>query len=630
MLTIVLALLAAPGSGSCCLPDDSCTQVASEAECNTLFGVYLAGEDCVNAPCGVGACCWDSGCAETTAYQCVTAGRDFVGAGISCLDDPCNGDLGACCLTGSCVLLNEPACVDQGGIWLGPDASCEGDPCTLGACCTEEECLDLARYECDALGGTLLDGEICLTNPCFPPNVCDADALFGQNRNDPDDFEAGTSEESADLRRFDDFSGVAGAIESVTWWGLDLEFIGGDWLECTESDPTFTIAFHEDAGGFPGALVCQYELTATRTPTGLFYLGTELNEYTVDLPQPCVLVNGWISIVGLGDQNCWFLWMSHDLLNGSSWCDHCAPSEQGSDWAFCLNGTVGGVTGACCNDVTAECIENVDIASCTDAGMRFLPDGTCDELDPPCGVILGACCLPDATCDEIELADCLKIGGNWLGASTICEFCPCLVPCPEGGVPEGEPTCDDGYVDVFNGGCLAQTVAFSPVIPGATICGESGLFFNGEETAPDFDWYEVVLTEPATLSWDVQAEFRAQVWILDGTEGCDGFILSTTAGFECDELTMTTSVGPGTYWFVIAPWAFTDSGACGSRYTAKAEVIINCVGDVNNSGAVDVNDLLALLSAWGLCSPPCPYDLVPDGQVNVNDLLVMLSAWGPC
>ena len=45
----------------------------------------------------------------------------------------------------------------------------------------------------------------------------------------------GTSETSANLRRWENFTGVAGSIESVTWWGLDLDHTGGgNFEECDE------------------------------------------------------------------------------------------------------------------------------------------------------------------------------------------------------------------------------------------------------------------------------------------------------------------------------------------------------------------------------------------------------------
>ena len=197
---------------------------------------------------------------------------------------------------------------------------------------------------------------------------------------------------------FENVSGVAGPIEGLTWWGLDLMWISPNWYECEEYDNTFQISFHEDAGGVPGSAVCSYTLEAARTPTGILYTGAELNEYSVTLPEPCVLVNGWVSIVGLGDPECWFMWMSSGDGSGQSYCDGCATPWQSDDLSVCLIGSVGGVFGACCDDVTGDCGENVEIVNCLGADQRFVPDGTCDDLDPPCGVLTGACqraCQPD-------------------------------------------------------------------------------------------------------------------------------------------------------------------------------------------------------------------------------------------
>ena len=54
-----------------------------------------------------------------------------------------------------------------------------------------------------------------------------------------------------------------------------------------------------------------------------------------------------------------------------------------------------------------------------------------------------------------------------------------------------------------------------------------------------------------------------------------------------------------------------------------------CPADIDDSGSVDINDLLALIGAWGSCTA-CPEDINDSGQVDVNDLLAVISAWGPC
>lgn len=58
-------------------------------------------------------------------------------------------------------------------------------------------------------------------------------------------------------------------------------------------------------------------------------------------------------------------------------------------------------------------------------------------------------------------------------------------------------------------------------------------------------------------------------------------------------------------------------------------------GDITGDGAVDVNDMLAVINAWGACFNPddCPEDVAPPGPpagddlVNVLDLLFVISNW---
>ena len=55
--------------------------------------------------------------------------------------------------------------------------------------------------------------------------------------------------------------------------------------------------------------------------------------------------------------------------------------------------------------------------------------------------------------------------------------------------------------------------------------------------------------------------------------------------------------------------------------------------DINNDGAVDVDDLLAVINSWGPCDPPsqiCAADIAPaggDGSIDVDDLLMVINQW---
>ncbi|MHC4993143.1 MAG: GC-type dockerin domain-anchored protein, partial [Planctomycetota bacterium] len=53
-----------------------------------------------------------------------------------------------------------------------------------------------------------------------------------------------------------------------------------------------------------------------------------------------------------------------------------------------------------------------------------------------------------------------------------------------------------------------------------------------------------------------------------------------------------------------------------------------CPADVDGSGQVDVDDLIAILLAWGSANPAA--DLDGDGLVNVQDLVQAIAAWGSC
>ena len=55
-----------------------------------------------------------------------------------------------------------------------------------------------------------------------------------------------------------------------------------------------------------------------------------------------------------------------------------------------------------------------------------------------------------------------------------------------------------------------------------------------------------------------------------------------------------------------------------------------CPEDVTGDGAVDMQDLIAVILGWGLCKGECLGDLTGDGAVNMQDLVAVILAWGPC
>jgi hypothetical protein len=58
-----------------------------------------------------------------------------------------------------------------------------------------------------------------------------------------------------------------------------------------------------------------------------------------------------------------------------------------------------------------------------------------------------------------------------------------------------------------------------------------------------------------------------------------------------------------------------------------------CLPDVNGSGAVDADDLVAVILAWGPCPAPpatCEADVDASGEVDADDLVAVVLAWGAC
>jgi hypothetical protein len=77
-------------------------------------------------------------------------------------------------------------------------------------------------------------------------------------------------------------------------------------------------------------------------------------------------------------------------------------------------------------------------------------------------------------------------------------------------------------------------------------------------------------------------------------------------GFGMDDLAYST--GTHTLRYTVGPFA-----------------------DINRDGVVNINDLLAVINAWGVCPPPpeaCAADLDRNGVVNIDDLLAVLNTWG--
>ena len=65
---------------------------------------------------------------------------------------------------------------------------------------------------------------------------------------------------------------------------------------------------------------------------------------------------------------------------------------------------------------------------------------------------------------------------------------------------------------------------------------------------------------------------------------------------------------------VITGWGFGPGGVEGWVVTLEED----SPADINGDGAVDVNDLLMVISGWGPCGFFCPADINDDDTVDVH------------
>jgi hypothetical protein len=144
----------------------------------------------------------------------------------------------------------------------------------------------------------------------------------------------------------------------------------------------------------------------------------------------------------------------------------------------------------------------------------------------------------------------------------------------------------------------------------------------------------------------VQDEFAIAVPDCDGDGLADGLFLTTTSEMfvrknlggwvmgpaESHELTGRirgavhgdlNGDGDDDVVLTTGPWTGGQGGA--------VTILINhrsCPSDLNQTGSVDISDMLMLLANWD--GQGTAGDLDGDGVVGVNDILILLASWGDC
>jgi hypothetical protein len=296
------------------------------------------------------------------------------------------------------------------------------------------------EYQLDMEGRS--DLQLCPETP--DPPIFSQSYLTGINGVNSDD--------DGGIQVFEDYR-TSGTINSVHWWGIKYFHNGVEWVECFEDPQDFTISFwNDDGSGMPDISAPVYSETFTieGDDTGDTFgaEGAPIYRYSATLGTPVDLDEGWVSILGSpgGDPECWFLWHSSTDQNEKSVgrdLDTNQLDERGYDLSICLNGTYVSLTGSCCDMLSGECFDDVEVSDCV-MDKRFTVGVACADLDPPCGPQggPGACCV-DGVCDSpVEESDCDALGGFFYGGQDCAEF-----SCPEDVVYHKDFDGDTGLGD---------------------------------------------------------------------------------------------------------------------------------------------------------------------------------------
>lgn len=175
----------------------------------------------------------------------------------------------------------------------------------------------------------------------------------------------------------------------------------------------------------------------------------------------------------------------------------------------------------------------------------------------------------------------------------------------------------------------------APAIPGCT--DATALNFDPTATVDDGSCIDAVpgCTDPSACNFNVEANQE------DGTCTYPGVVETScgTCTYDCDGTCLADVDGDGICDSCECVGC-QDAAACNYDPTATDEGTcfypdpgFNCDGtslcleDLNNNGAIDVGDVLAVLSEFG-CEVDCTTDLTGDGFVAVDDVLLVLSAFG--
>ncbi len=286
-------------------------------------------------------------------------------------------------------------------------------------------------------------------------------------------------------------------------------------------------------------------------------------------------------------------------------------------------------SGACCitGGGLQQC-QTLTAKDCAAAGGVFSgpgtacnPAGGCPDTAP-----IGACCVP-GTCFTSTEANCLASGGTFNGAGSTCDPFPCPLP------PTGACCLEDAKF------CLDTDEVQCAILKGA--------FHPGQTCADLTDCGKPPPPPPATgaccilglSGFTCIVTSEASCTSSNGTYHGDGSTCNPAS--PCDPGTGPSGaccvVGGGLIVCTVVRESIC--AALGGTFRGKGTTCedVQCtLGDTNADDVVNVDDLINVILAWGDCPPPppsggpsdCPADVNNSGSVDVDDMIMVILNGG--
>jgi len=276
------------------------------------------------------------------------------------------------------------------------------------------------------------------------------------------------------------------------------------------------------------------------------------------------------------------------------------------------------VPGACCDEAAGTCTDDVLATECA---LRFKASRTCDQLNPPCGEIRGACCYGQE-CSYERPSEC---AGEYQGDGAPCDPNPCL--CYDLWVyPQGDPplvltgtTCgmgDDCALRPTEDAIIAVEIGW----PGTwtfSLCGTSfdSFWFFGNDCCTAY-WSQDDSPECGMAGY-LSTHFEPGVYYihLEGSNGCGNYTLTISGppepapGACCDDLSFACTDGVMPADCIGQHMRHDQGGKCDELSPACGNGA--CCDDETGECVDDVNELQCNASRFAvgvLCealNPPC-------------------------